>query len=295
MTKHQVMDQPVVYFDPRSEPPNWKTAFLVHGNPKTRLPLRVFQMPVVASTAHLPIVTVKARVPEPPMTMMDAVPAGAIDDVEPAMVTRAFHIRLRPDREARICLKHLQEALCKTQNETVQFLNTQGARLEKRDVVAKLVTRKTYTDDDAWMAQIPEKLRATKVRQMVGTYNHLLSVYGRDGFEMRELDRRTADAFVFDVDAWEAPFRHFISSIDCANDNQEGKSRSHGVLTLARGIAKYPNGDAIPEESRKIRYADSPWLVNELVQNGLYKTFSIKWDRARNQWFLIARLNVATR
>jgi hypothetical protein len=208
-------------------------------------------------------------------------------------VTRAYSIRIRPDKHAQACLRHIQAGVHFTQNLAVDYLNACTTRQSKNHVRSQIVPEAKLSEVNKWISTTPSSMRSNKVRQMVTNYNTQIAVHGRQNFTMHKKKWRKGKFFTAESDAWNNAGKNFIASVECNTEPRfQGKSRARGYFVLQTRCAKYGNGDPIPPESRRIAFADSPWLVNLLVNDGLYKSFAVKWDKQLNRWYLIVRINV---
>jgi hypothetical protein len=285
------MGQAVMYYyDARLEPPNWRLAILYNA-PIPKMEPVSFQMPMLEPGKSIDMSRIN-KISRNTRAAMGYKRSRKGKDKE---VNRTFNIRIKPDRSAQVCLRHLLEATFRIRNTTVRYLNQISECQNKEAVVQRMLSLPYLTSENLWIAQIPPKLLATKIKQMVGIHNHLIKKRGPGGFEMNEVDKSTAEFLSLDVDAWRGTKRHFFCAISRSDEEREHDgdlSRVHGHFTLARGYSFFPDGTPLPEQSRHIPFADSPWLVNELLQHGLYRSFSIKWDIPTNHWFLVIRLNI---
>lgn len=204
---------------------------------------------------------------------------------------RAYHIRIRPDKNACSALRHMLAGVHKTHNLVVEKLRDCVSFANAYEIRNMLVPSEHLPSNLKWLSGIPSQARANKVRQLVGAYNTDVKNKGRKGFKMKFSSWRMVTELTMEFDKWSSGNSGVVNSFEKV-DGFTALSRKHGVIQLSARSTRFKDGTKIPCESLKVPFCDKPWLVNHLLESGLEHAYRIKWHRRLNRWWLITLVDL---
>lgn len=212
---------------------------------------------------------------------------------DPQDTVRAYSIRIRPDKNAQVCLRHIMASVNRTHNNTVRTLKNCTRKQIKTTIRNQIVPKNRLTEKDKWLGDTPAAPRTNKVFQLVTAFNSNITKHGREGFDMHFKSWKKETKFSVECDGWQPNGRKkFFSSIERCVHRTGTTSRIHGYFNFSPRTAKRPDGTKIPRGSLKIPFADSPWVFNMLQEQGLRKAFVLKWEKPLNRWYIVVRFSV---
>lgn len=193
---------------------------------------------------------------------------------------RSYKIRMYPTLEQRLVLKGWYAASNRSYNSAIALLRNSGCKQQWTTIRNAIVPKMSIPTTDAWLMDVPVKVRARAVKQAVDAFNTGLSVHGAGKYRMqfRSFRKDPTGTIILEkaFGASKGPLHSFHSLDGWSCSSQKRLA----CMKMAPMFSK-TNVDA----SIKIR--DRHWLVDKLLlDNQLMEDGKILWDKRVNRYWL---------
>ena len=195
---------------------------------------------------------------------------------------RSYKIRMYPTAAQKGKLRMWYAATNRAYNAAVQAVRNMCSKASLIEVRKKIVPKESIPFDDKWVEQVPSKVRARAVKQLVDAQHINLKEKGFGKFSLRFRSfRKDPTGTIILEKAFpkdNGPLHHF-SEYD-GSMHSTGTQKRHGLMHMA------PSSFSGVDNAILIR--DRHWLVDKLIKDGkLKEDGKIMWDKRTDRWYLI--------
>lgn len=201
---------------------------------------------------------------------------------------RSYKIRMYPTSAQKKRLRMWYAACNRAYNSALNMIKeNMGTKANLIELRKRIVPKESITDDMRWVEQVPSKVRARAVKQLVDAQHINLKERGVGNFRLRYRSYRKdptgtiilEKAFARD----NGPLHHF-SPCDRSSPSSNGTQKKHALMHMAPSC--------FPAQENGILIRDRHWLVDKLLDDGkLKEDGKIIWDKRTDSWYLIVLMD----
>ena len=199
---------------------------------------------------------------------------------------RSYKIRMYPTAAQKGKLRMWYAATNRAYNAAVREVRNMRSKASLMEVRKKIVPKQSIPEKDKWVEQVPSKVRARAVKQLVDAQHINMKEKGFGRFSLRFRSFRKdptgtiilEKAFARD----NGPLHHFSSYN--GSRHSTGTRKKYGLMHMA------PSSFSGVDNAILIR--DRHWLMDKLIEEGkLKEDGKIMWDKRTDSWYLIVLID----
>jgi transposase len=194
---------------------------------------------------------------------------------------RSYKIRMYPTAAQKKELRMWYAATNRAYNSAVEVVRGMSSRASFINVRSQIVPKQSIPAKDKWVEQVPSKVRARAVKQLVDAQHINLKEkgFGRFRLRFRSFKKDPTGTIILEkaFARDNGPLHHF-SSYD-GSRHSGGTQKKYGLMHMA------PSAFSGVEKAILIR--DRHWLMDKLIEDKTLKEDAkIIWDKRTDSWYL---------
>ena len=199
---------------------------------------------------------------------------------------RSYKIRMYPTAAQKGELRMWYAATNRAYNAAVHAVRNMRSKANLIEVRKKIVPKQSIPLGDKWVEQVPTKVRARAVKQLVDAQHINLKENGFGKFSLRFRSFRKDPIGTIILEKAFArengPLHHFSAYEGTMQST--GTQKRYGLMHMA------PSSFSGVDKAILIR--DRHWLMDKLIEDGkLKEDGKIMWDKRTDSWYLIVLMD----